>query len=317
METPVLFLIFNRPDLTEQVFATIREAKPAKLFVAADGARENKEGEAELCIQTRSVVLDHIDWDCEVHTLLRDKNLGCKVAVSSAINWFFDNVEEGIVLEDDTLPSQSFFTFCEEMLSKYRDSEEVTSICALNFLGEYSNGTDSYFFSKIIGIWGWASWKRVWKNYDVGIDSWKYNKTKKVISDHLGEKQWYKQFYPIFETMYAGKFDTWDFQWIYTQILMGGMSIIPSTNLIKNLGFGVNASHTNNADSPLALLKIDSIAFPIKHPTIVQADKYYDTYYFSKYVPMPESLFNKNSIRVKRKLKSAVKKIIVSFKERS
>ena len=121
-------MVFNRPDTTKQVFETIRKARPAQLFVAADGPRENRPDEAEKCAEVRRIVDNGIDWDCKVHRLYRDKNLGCKIACSSAIDWFFEHVDEGIILEDDTLPHPTFFQFCEELLKRYRDDERIMLI---------------------------------------------------------------------------------------------------------------------------------------------------------------------------------------------
>src|ERR1700712_5595517 len=201
LNTPVLLLIFNRPDLTERVFDMIRKVKPVNLFIAADGPRMDKPGEAELCKKTLNVVLEHIDWDCEVHTLLREHNLGCKAAVSSAINWLFENVEEGIILEDDILPDESFFDFCNEMLIKYKDDERVTQISGVNLMG-VSDNTESYFFSKIGGIWGWATWKRAWRNYDVNINSWIDKDSKKQIREFLGKKDWFDRMKGNFDMVY-------------------------------------------------------------------------------------------------------------------
>lgn len=171
LNVPVLLLIFNRPDTTQRVFHEIRGASPLQLFISADGPRENKPGEFEKCQITRDIVRQ-VDWDCEVYTNFRDKNLGCKIAVSSAIDWFFENVEEGIILEDDCLPSFSFFRFCEELLEKYRDDERIMQIGGTNLLSEWQRSDDSYYFSKYGAIWGWATWRRAWQYYDVNMKLW-------------------------------------------------------------------------------------------------------------------------------------------------
>ena len=160
ISTPVLFLIFNRPELTEKVFQKIQDAQPKYLFVAADGPRDNKYGEKDLCEKTRAVVLENITWECEVKTLFRTENLGCRTAVSSAINWFFENVEEGIILEDDTVPDNSFFSYCQALLEKYRNHEQIMMITGDNFQDGIKRGNGSYYFSRYVHIWGWASWRR-------------------------------------------------------------------------------------------------------------------------------------------------------------
>ncbi|MFH1427813.1 MAG: nucleotide-diphospho-sugar transferase, partial [Patescibacteria group bacterium] len=190
--TPILFLIFNRPETTQRVFDKIKIIKPRHLFVAADGPREGK-NESEKCQAVRDII-KQIDWDCKVNTLFRDKNLGCKLAVSSAIDWFFDNVEEGIILEDDCLPDPSFFKFCQELLVKYREDSNVMCISGDNFNPNLYNGSDSYFFSKVASIWGWASWRRAWKYYDIEMKSFllfsKNNKVKKIFNSRLEQKAW-------------------------------------------------------------------------------------------------------------------------------
>ena len=157
--TPVLFLIFNRPDTTKQVFSAIQKARPPRLYVAGDGPRPEQSNEAEICEIVRSIATN-VDWDCEVKTLFRDHNFGCRLAVSQAISWFFENEPEGIILEDDCLPSQSFFWFCQELLEDFRNDKQVGAIC-----GFYSNELDykpsaSYFFSRYMRVWGWAGWRR-------------------------------------------------------------------------------------------------------------------------------------------------------------
>ena len=246
LNTPILFLIFNRPDLTEKVFETIRQAKPKKLFVSADGPRLNKEGEDILCKKTRDIVLNNIDWDCEVFSLLRDENLGCKIAVSTAITWFFDNVEEGIVLEDDTLPSKSFFTYCNSLLEYYRNDNRVSFISGCCLPDSANHLETSYYFSKFSIIWGWASWKRVWLNYDVTISDWvELSHTNWLRNVFYGNEYFANGFKDLFDVAYNG-YDTWDFQFIYLNLKSNSLNIHPSKNLIKNIGFDDRATHTHS-----------------------------------------------------------------------
>ena len=168
-QTPILFLIFNRPDTTKLVFESIKRIKPAKLYIAADGARKHKVGEDLLCKETRSII-DLIDWECEIKTLLRTENLGCKIAVSSAIDWFFENEEQGIILEDDCLPNESFFNFCEQLLNQFKENKEIMHISGNNFQDGITRGDGSFYFSKYNHIWGWATWKRAWKLYNVKLE---------------------------------------------------------------------------------------------------------------------------------------------------
>jgi hypothetical protein len=158
-------MIFRRPDFTSRVFEQIRNVRPARLYIAADGPRSGREGEQQLCIETRAII-EQIDWDCELKTLFREKNLGCKMAISSAIDWFFEQEEEGIILEDDCLPNQSFFRFCDTMLEKYRNDDRIRHISGCNLQHGKKWGTASYYFSNLTHAWGWANWRRVWKDYD-------------------------------------------------------------------------------------------------------------------------------------------------------
>ena len=172
LKTPILFLIFNRLDTTEKVFEKIREQQPKYLYIAADGPRSDVPEDQEKCRKTRAII-DRIDWDCELKTLFREENLGCRNNAVQAITWFFDNVEEGIILEDDCLPDPTFFRYCEDLLSYYRYDMRVMHIAGSNLQQGFKSDNASYYFSHIPWVWGWASWKRAWKYYDVNISSYK------------------------------------------------------------------------------------------------------------------------------------------------
>ena len=234
-KVPVLFLIFNRPETTERVFNTIRRYKPAKLFIAADGPREDKPGEKKKCERTRKIV-EKIDWPCEVKRLYRDKNLGCKLAVSGAITWFFKNVEEGIVLEDDCLPDATFFNYCRVLLKKYHNDPKIMHIGGNNFQNGIHRGEKnaSYYFSKYPHIWGWATWKRSWKKYDADLRGWRKIKSNNIFG-HMKfiEKIFWSQ---NFDSVVMEVLDTWDYQWGFACKINNGLAIIPKVNLITNLG---------------------------------------------------------------------------------
>ncbi|AOC93297.1 hypothetical protein BB050_00141 [Flavobacterium anhuiense] len=270
-KSPVLFLIFNRPDVTELVFEQIKKQQPQKLYIAADGPRNDRFNEKELCNETRSII-NKIDWDCEVKTLFRDENLGCKYAVSSAINWFFDNEEEGIILEDDCLPSDDFFVFCDTMLEKYRFDTRIRHIGGSNLQMGQKHGKDSYYFSNLTHVWGWASWRRAWNDYDVELSRYKdidaENSFKLIFSDPIVVDSWKS----IFDKMLRSEIDTWDYQWTITNFFNNSLSIIPNVNLISNIGFGVNATHTINADDCFSNLKTEKLD-DITHPIIVLPSK--------------------------------------------
>jgi len=279
LNTAVLFLVFNRLDTTKQVFEAIRQAKPPRLYVAADGARESKEGEAEKVKVVRDYIMENIDWECEVKTLFREQNFGCKMAVSGAIDWFFKNEEMGIILEDDCLPSQSFFWFCEELLEKYKDDENIYLISGDGRATNQININESYSFIKYPMIWGWASWSRVWKKYDVKMLDWNEKKIK--ILDQISEYSKTKRYWSnSFQNTYDNKIDTWDYQFSYTLLKNQGLCIVPKVNLITNVGFGMEATHTGDVNSTNANIPNFELAFPLTHPLKVVANnslnKYYD-----------------------------------------
>jgi hypothetical protein len=245
MNSPVLFLVFNRPDTTQQVFEAIRKAKPTKLFVAADGPRLGKEGEKEKCEAVKNI-FTQIDWDCELTTLFRKDNLGCGKAVSEAITWFFEQVEEGIILEDDCLPDITFFAFCETMLKKYREETTVMHISGVNFSPPKYNNAYSYYFSSITYIWGWATWKRAWMKYDYKMLDYTLEYSEKILSKYFKDKHVKKYWHSVFKQIANKEIDTWDYQWHYCVLKNQSVSINPLINLVSNIGFGNGATHTVN-----------------------------------------------------------------------
>lgn len=275
--SPIAFIIFNRPDTTKRVFETIRQAQPRQLLVIADGPRIDRPNEAEKCAAARAVI-DRVDWECEVLTNYSDINLGCKRRVSSGIDWVFSEVEEAIILEDDCLPGSSFFQFCEALLQKYRHDERIMMISGDNFQPQDKQFEDSYYFSKYIHIWGWATWRRAWQHYDVEMLSWQDFRDrgllKDICNDPIEADYWLK----IFDDVANARIDTWDYQWVYTCWQQSGMSIVPTINLISNIGFRDDATHTL-ATSPWAEMKVGSI-HNIKHPTFVLKNHDADTYEF-------------------------------------
>lgn len=280
-KTPVLFLIFNRPDTTAQVFAQIKKVQPKFLFLAADGPRIDKEGEKEKCIQAREIVMDGIDWDCEVKTLYRNENLGCGKAVSEAITWFFENVEQGIILEDDCLPDDSFFHFCEEMLEKYANDQRVFAVNGCNFNFKL-DGTESYFFSRYMNVWGWATWRQSAEKIDYNMNTWQRQNKLLFLWKRLRlnfwdmDLDWYKYWKYIFNDVYQKKLDTWDYQWQYQQLVAQKVTIISSKNLIKNLGWGDEATHTKMNNHPASNLLLEKLAFPLSIPASKKINKAYE-----------------------------------------
>ncbi len=268
LKTAVLFLVFNRLDTTTQVFEAIRLAKPPRLYIASDGSRGSREGEKVTVQAVRNHVMSHIDWKCEVKTLFREQNLGCKFAVSGAIDWFFENEEMGIILEDDCLPHPTFFRFCEELLERYRDDERIAMISGDNFQFGRKRGDASYYFSRYNHIWGWASWRRAWQHYDRNAKGWPVFRDEGyldlIIRDRSERKHWWR----VFQSVYEGRIDTWDYQWVLSAWRQGMISVMPNVNLISNIGFGPEATHTCGA-SIYSEIKTQAINFPLTHTDIV------------------------------------------------
>jgi hypothetical protein len=265
--TPILFLIFNRPDITHRVFEQIKKIKPSHLFIAADGPRPERPDDLILCQETRNIV-EEIDWDCEVKTLFRNENLGCGLAVCSAINWFFEQVEEGIILEDDCMPELSFFDFCSELLGKYKEDDNIFMISGTNMQNGIRRGDASYYFSNYPIIWGWASWRKAWHTYNFDIpdcgQAFKSGKLDDAFQSNDEKKYWRKK---IEKLQSEKKKSTWDYQWFYAVWKNKGVTIVPNTNLIINIGFENNSTHTFLSDSRREPSALNPIRFPLIHPT--------------------------------------------------
>ena len=263
---PILFLIFNRPMPTAYVFEKIRAAKPSQLFVAADGPRSDRPSEANLCAEARKIA-EQVDWPCDVRVLFRETNLGCTEAVSSAITWFFEQVEMGIVLEDDCLPESTFFPYCAELLARYRDDERVMLVGGTNLFGERKSAVQSYYLSLWGGTWGWASWRRAWSHFDRGIKQWPKVLTAGVMSDLFPLPALRRHWEGIFQRVYDGNLTgAWDYEWLLSCWLQRGYRIVPEVNLITNIGFGFDGTHCTSDQDPLALIPMQPLTFPLRHP---------------------------------------------------
>ena len=272
----VALLIFNRPDTTARVFEAIAKAKPSKLLVVADGPRPDRLGETDKCAQTRAII-NRVDWDCEVITNFSPINLGCKKRVASGLDWIFEQVEEAIILEDDCLPEHSFFRFCDEMLERYRLNERVGMVSGGNLQFGQSRGNASYYFSRYTHIWGWATWRRAWKHYDRDMALWPSfcdeGWLDRVFASQ-GEREYWKN---SFQWVYDGKLDTWDCSWTFAAITHGMLQVVPNVNLISNIGFGPEATHTHVVGIH-ANMPTQPIVFPMEHPKFVLADEAADRY---------------------------------------
>jgi hypothetical protein len=277
-KTPILFLIFNRLTTSQQVFAAICQAQPAQLYIASDGPRPQVPEEDEKVKAVRNYVVNHIDWDCQVHTLFREENLGCRLAVSSAIDWFFEYESEGIILEDDCLPDASFFRYAEELLSHYRHDKRIMAISGLNIFPSLSYFSHSYCFSHYPYCWGWATWKRAWQYYDVDIDLWTCLRDTNWLLAISGGSQSFQNYWSrAFNQAYENKIDTWDFQWFFCCWAQHGLAIMPSCNLVENIGFDQNATHTKSSNTFLEIPK-STLPFPLAHPPFVVRDDRIDSW---------------------------------------
>lgn len=284
LSTPVAFLIFNRPDLTARAFAEIAAAKPAKLMVVADGARPNQPDDVAK-VQAARAVIERVDWDCELVTLFSEVNLGCKRRVSSGLNWVFEQCEEAIILEDDCIPHPLFFRYCQELLERYRDDKRVPMICGSSFHHDRPPTSDTYYFSRLGHIWGWASWRRAWQHYDVKISSWPALRETSWLLDILGDKAAADYWQLVFDKTHAGEIDTWDYQWFFSWWVQNGLAIIPVANLVSNVGFGDDATHTQTAVETMSHLPTAEIAFPLKHPGNMVRNRETDLFAFTQMCP--------------------------------
>ncbi len=296
-ETPVLLLIFNRPDVTQIVFEILKKTKPKQLFVAADGARTNKHGEKEKCELTRRIVLDNINWDCDLKVLLRENNLGCKYSVSSAISWFFEQVDYGIILEDDCIPDLSFFKFCEELLERYKDNERVMHISGNYFNSRKNPNGYSYYFSHYLEIWGWATWRRAWKLYDVEMLSFTENRSKDFMKGIFVTDEEKTHWMNCFEKVVDKNLDTWDYQWVYNLVINNGMGITPYKNLVSNIGFRSDATHTTGYDKRFSNMQSQSLT-TIQHPVEFKVNYQEDALTFKRSHQSREPLIKRNLKKV-------------------
>jgi hypothetical protein len=277
IQTPVAFIIFKRPDTTARVFEAIRQAKPPKLLVVADGPRPDRPGEDKECAATRAII-DQVDWDCEVLKNYAEVNLGCRQGVSSGINWVFDTVEEAIILEDDCLPHPTFFRFAEELLDRYRDDQRILSICGQNVQFGRKRTDYSYYFSRYNHCWSWASWRRAWQHYDLDMKLWPEIRDGNFLVDVLGDSHAAKVWTNTLQLCYEKKLPSWAFQWTFASFIQNGMNIVANVNLVSNIGHGVGATNTEDVNSPYNNMPVEAITFPMKHPPFTIRDTQADNF---------------------------------------
>ncbi len=268
VDSPVTLLIFNRPETTRRVFAEVAKVRPGTLLVVADGPRPGKRDDLEKCKAARNIV-EHVDWDCRVLRDYSDVNLGCRDRVSSGLGWVFQNVDRAIILEDDCLPHPTFFRFCDELLDRYADDDRIASISGNNFNRQELRSPYSYRFSMFPLIWGWASWARVWKNYDVNMSQLPRFLQEGRLVDLLGDAASVRYWKNILRRVYERKIDTWDYQFTFSCWLNGQLHIVPQVNLVSNIGYQTDATHTTGPPDWRTNLPVEPMSFPLSHPPFV------------------------------------------------
>lgn len=243
-EVPILLLIFNRPDETSVVFEKIRKIQPTKLFISGDGPRLGNSNDEAKIVETRNLVLNNIDWDCECLTNFSEQNLGCGRSVSNGISWFFENVPFGIILEDDCSPQIDFFNYAKELLIKYKNDLNIWHISGNSIVNQNvfkRRDTSSYYYSNFNHVWGWATWANRWNYYDFKLSNITETNFIKERFSLVKDIEFWEN---LFFKMKNSEIDTWDYQWTFAMWYNNGISIVPKINLIENIGFGENATHT-------------------------------------------------------------------------
>ena len=290
-QTPVLFLIHRRLGPAARVVEALQQARPRVLLIAADGPQDDP-----ACREVRQQVLRGIDWNCELKTRFLNERAGCRAAVSSAIDWAFGMHERLIIMEDDCVPHASFFAFCEAMLERFNDVHEVMQICGSNLMGLCPAGR-SYYFSRFGPIWGWASWRRAWQAYDVEMKAWDVLKNSaqlRQLCPEPFEAGWRRE---VLDAVRSGEVDTWDYQWAFAKMRCGGLNVVPAVNLVSNIGFGPDATHTLNRDDPRAEMSTHELRSPWCHPEKVEAWLDGDRAYLDRVVGLPRSLWSRKGLR--------------------
>tara|TARA_X000000950_G_scaffold45778_1_gene52125 strand:- start:14644 stop:15573 length:930 start_codon:yes stop_codon:yes gene_type:complete len=264
LTTPILFLTYKRIDTSLRVFESIKKAKPKKLYFVSNAPSSDNSEELIKISKVRSLV-DSIDWDCKVITLFRETHLEVKESISSSIDWFFTMEEKGIILEDDCVPSQTFYSFCQELLNYYEDDNQVFSICGSCHYTDSNLPINGYSFSNHTYIWGWATWKRAWLKYDINMKDWPKFKRSQSYKSKFRNRIIRYYWTNIFNKVYDNHIKTWDYQWLYSTWFNNGLSIIPNVNLVSNVGFGNDSIFTHDKNSIDSEMKVSNFDLPLKH----------------------------------------------------
>jgi hypothetical protein len=269
LEVAVVLLIFNRPEPTRRVFEQIRAARPARLLVVADGPRPGHASDAERCAAARAVT-EGVDWTCQVERNYASTNLGCGRRVASGLDWAFGRETEAIILEDDCVPDVTFFPYCAELLARYRDDPRVGMVSGSNHQDGAVGIETSYFFCRYGNIWGWATWRRAWEKFDLGMSEWPRWRDGGNVERLFPRREVAAFWRRVWDETAAGKYDTWDFAWTFCYLRHGMLGILPRVSLIENVGFGSDASHT--AGETRLATRAAAMTFPLRHPATVAPD---------------------------------------------
>ena len=283
---PIIFLNFNRPEHSRRVFERIRAAQPSQLFLVADGPRTHVARDREACCAVREVI-SAVDWDCEVHKKFSEENIGCARGVATGITWAFTHVERAIILEDDCLPEMSFFRFCDDLLEKYAREEEVMAISGNHFLAPKLMPNESYYFLGTPLIWGWATWRRAWKNYPQFED---IGETLKALKKHKQNLCSWHEYYLLknkLKQIKKGYLEAWGYVWSATLKTKEGLCACPSVNLVKNIGFDEQATHTGHKQVKDIFIQSGELAFPLKGPQEIKKNLEHELYIFRNYIQIP------------------------------
>jgi hypothetical protein len=270
LDIPVVFLVFNRPELTARVFARIRDVRPPKLFVVADGPRLDHPGDAIKCRCVRELIEAGVDWPCEVVHDYAEKNLGSGRRVASGITKAFEAVEEAVILEDDCLPDASFFPFCAELLVRYRNESRVGLIGGAPHVGNVVKGGESYFFCRYGYTWGWATWRRAWACFDYSMSTWSTWRDSGGLQQMFSKPAVQRFWSTAWEHAANSPNDIWDYQWVYCYMRAGMLGVLPRTALVENIGFGADATHTTSRVR--GLQATEPMLFPLVHPCRIEPD---------------------------------------------
>lgn len=267
----VLVIIFNREACARQLLAAVGQARPTRLYLAADAPRSHVASDPSGCARTWDTARTAIDWPCEVHALRPPANFGPARFIPHAIDWFLAREERGIILEEDCIPHPDFFPFCDELLARYAADERVAMISGCQFVPQgWPCGGASYAFVRLAQIWGWATWRRAWRNYDFEMRAWPEARAGGLLERtfrRAGDRRhWRKNFDR------AHAIDSWDYQWCFARWRHAQVGIVPARNLISNIGFSPDALHTKAANHPVANLPTHPVEFPLRHPATVALD---------------------------------------------